>query len=245
MGFFSRGWLLASLLSLASLRADIVVLKNGTTYANVRAFPAGGVHRIMFQNGQAVVVPNAQIAKVRIAPVYWPPPKPVEKPPEKVEKPVEKPATLALGPVLKSTILPGWGQASLGHYGRGAFFLGITGATAAQYWTYRGLHAEAQAAYSEQATPAFLSLQGNQGYLMFAGILQQEKKVLLQREYQTNTMAAILGILWGWNIVDTFVLANPGVARKYPFLEYFRIGMDTPTASREPGRIAAGVALDF
>lgn len=222
-------------------------MKNGTTYANVRAFPAGGVHRILFQNGQAVVVPNAQIAKVRIAAVYWPPPKPIEKPAEKVEKieKSEEPSGLALGPVLKSTILPGWGQASLGHYGRAGFFLGTTGVTAAQYWTYREQHAAAQAAYSEQVTPAFLSLQGNQGYLIFAGILQQEKKVLLQREYQTNSMAGLLGFLWGWNILDTFVLANPSVARKYPLLEYLRFGLDEPAAARESGRFTAGIRLDF
>lgn len=51
--------------------ADTVILKSGKVYTNVKTFPRGGSHTLKFQNGGAIVVPNAKIKIVRIKGVSW------------------------------------------------------------------------------------------------------------------------------------------------------------------------------
>ncbi|MCB1173617.1 MAG: hypothetical protein KDK39_08635 [Leptospiraceae bacterium] len=230
-----------------TLKADTVTLKNGKTYTNVKAFPSGNVHRIQLPSRRFIVVPNAQIAKVRIKPVKWPRKKviqrPIKKPvvkygpPAREEKPMENiEQDQGLSPAWKSVLIPGWGQYAMQHKWRGATWLGAYLVALNLYWQKRQLHAAAQEEYSEQVTPALLSSQGINGYILFLGILEAEKATLLKREHETNNMVTLLSVVWGLNVIDALVLSRPDIVKEYPFLQYLFIGIgqDDPTQSSLP-----------
>ena len=242
----------------APLLADTVKLKNGKVYENVKAYPGTSMHRLQFSNGQRLYIRNEKIAKVRIKAVKWP--KRIKIIPKKIiyhralEEEVLPPGLSEqydLGPVWKSTILPGWGQYSLGHPKRGMLIGGATLLIFNKYWDNRKQHTQAQADFSEQITPIVLtSSYGINGYLAFLVISEQEKAVLLQKEKDTNNMFGILSLVWGWNVIDAFLISNPNIIRKYPFLEYFRIGLDLESQEskyekKTDGKLQLGIKIRY
>lgn len=241
-----------------SLLADTVKLKNGKVYSNVKAYPGKGMHRLQFSNGQRLYIKNEKIAKVRIKPVRWP--KRIKIIAKKIvhNKAIEEnalPPGLSdqydLGPVWKSAILPGWGQYMLGHSKRGMIISGATLLVFNQYWSNRKQHTRAQEEFSEQITPVvFTSSFGTNGYLAFLIISEQEKAVLLQKEQDTNNMFGILSLIWSWNVIDAFIISNPHAIKRYPFLEYFRIGLDLETTEskydqKTGGKLQIGFKIRF
>ena len=232
------------LMSGPALFADTVYLKDGKVYKNVKAFPRHGAHRILFASGSQILLANSLIAKVRIGSVHWPkrhPRKETEKsPPKKVPRPqtAREEAPLPgireswqFGAVWKSLAVPGWGQLAMGHTWRGAVFFGGSMLVLNDYLAKRRLHAQAQEEYSEQLTPILLSTQGTNGYFLFLGILEYEKSVLLRRERETNDRVLLLGLVWGYNIIDAFLLANPRATHRHPWLRHLQIGLDPESSS--------------
>ncbi|MBI3395065.1 MAG: hypothetical protein HY042_04455 [Spirochaetia bacterium] len=205
--------------------ADVVVLRGGARYDDVKTQPSGESHRILFKDGHINVVPNSQIKSLRRAPTTWTEPvRPeVEQPKKPVEpqtdprdetpriEPVVKPAepTRNWGPVFKSALLPGWGQYDEGRSTSAAVYAATYLFAVQRYWTLRNAHAVAQADYNDPLPVGSVAGQTLNGSLTvaqaavinFAYLSNIERRVhRLQK--QGNEMVLIISVAWGWNMLD-------------------------------------------
>jgi len=203
-----------------------VVLRSGITYADVKAEPAGQSHRIHFRDGSLQVLPNSLIRSVRPGPTTWThpvtpiePPKTVIQPsvrtPELPTKPLQRTDRPVVaegskwGPIVKSAILPGWGQYSQGREVPGALYAIGSVLAFQNYWMYRQKHAAAQREYNDPVpvgAVATQTLTGSVTLSQAAGInlfyLSGIESRVYRLQSQGNAMVVIFGLIWGWNMLD-------------------------------------------
>ncbi len=204
------------------LRADTVELRSGVIFADVKAEPLGKSHRIRFGSGRVRMVANSAIHSVRPSPVRWNHPLVVRlvtqmvSPPGQPTVPPENPSSesstkigINWGPILKSAILPGWGQYSVGRKWTGALYSTLTIYALERYWELRQKHATAQDEYNDPIPVSMVSYQAMIGAITIpqAGAinlayLSQKEREVNKLETEGNNMVALLAFVWGWNMVD-------------------------------------------
>jgi len=220
------------------VHADRVALKSGMVYHDVKAEPTGNAHRISFSNGLIKFIPNSQIRSVRPGPLTWPFPyrPPVQKPlpdkkPENTQvntpesqtrkRPDEtlKPSDTTLeqtlhpgkewGPVLKSAILPGWGQYSIGEKRSGALFATSSLFVFYRYYALRQQHASAEADYNDPVPVALIASQSQTGAFtvldvtaMNLAYLSAKERRVYRLQNEGNAMLGLFTFLWSWNMLD-------------------------------------------
>ncbi len=145
-------------------------------------------------------------------------------------------------PLVQSTVLPGWGQRTLGHTAWGYGLTASSLALGGDYFSSRSLWAEAQTIYSDLTIPAILSQRGQDGFLVNYVVLGQKRERLLALENQTNNTVFALLALWAFNLVDVYRM----IELKYADLEKqeemakepsaYRIQfLAIPTGTHDPG----------
>lgn len=229
----------------SKMRADDVVLRSGMSYRDVKTEARGELHRIVFQDGRVLTVPNAWIRSLRPAPVTWttparkltiplpperakparttrvplppkrepprPAPAPEGNPPDE-RRPLARsgrPGPIPWTPVLKSAVLPGWGQQSTGRPAAGALFAASSIYVLQRYWSVRQQHATAEAAYNDPLPVSAVASQTLTGALPLVNaaainlvyLSEKEQRVRLL-EKQGNSMVLAFSLLWGWNMLD-------------------------------------------
>jgi len=213
---FSCAAAVGALFFAATLRADIVILRSGTRYADVKAQPIGESHRILFPDGGVFVISNSAIRSLKRAPTSWitvQPPAPQRTIPIRVE-PIAPPArprepAQALSPALKSMILPGWGQHSEGRPLAGLVYSSLSLITFQRYWTYRQQHAAAENDYNDPLPVGIVAAQTATGTLSLAqaalvnaAYLGQKERKVYRIQQQGNNALLVLSAIWFWNILD-------------------------------------------
>ena len=212
-----------------SARADVVVLRSGVRYSNVKAVPMANSHRVQFPNGRVQTINNFEIQSVRPGPVTWSAPvhagdhrsevvttRPVVPPrvvpPAQVSEQKPAPAPAArdeLSPVRKSALLPGWGQYAQKRPGASVLFALGTLLTFQNYWTIRQKHAAAERDYNDPIPVGLVAAQtltGSLGVLQAFTIniayLSNKERVVFERQNQGNLMFGALVSIWLWNVFD-------------------------------------------
>lgn len=144
-------------------------------------------------------------------------------------------------PLVQSTVLPGWGQRTLGRQWWGGSITGVGLALGAYYFSSRSLWAEAQTVYSDVTIPAILSRQGNDGFLINYVILGEKRDRLLSLEDQTNGTVFAIMTFWAFNMLDVYRMIEQkyaGQEEQLPEEEEsaYRIHfLAVPTGSHDPG----------
>lgn len=119
-------------------------------------------------------------------------------------------------PVLKSAILPGWGQYSLGREQTGALYAATSLFILQRYWTYRQRHATAEAEYNDPVpvgAVASQTLTGGVSLLDAAATnliyLSDKERKVHSLEKQGNSMVLAFTLIWGWNMLDILYTGSP------------------------------------
>ncbi len=209
-----------------ALLADVVILRSGIRYTDVKAEPSADSHRIRFQDGRIQIVPNSEIRSVRPAVTTWSQPHIIEMPnivtnpvPVVSEAPtVQSPDAGRHGlpstgrpmiPILKSTIFPGWGQLAEGRNIAGTVYASATLIALQRYWTFRQEHAAAQRDYNNPIPVGLVASQtitGSLGVAEAAAInfmyLSRKESEVYRLQEKGNTILMVLPILWIWNLLD-------------------------------------------
>ena len=162
-----------------------------------------------------------------------------------VKPAVAKPAverSRGLSPLVRSMILPGWGQYSTGHEWRGGLFFTAAVLSTGYYWNYRQEMRAAEARYNDMTVTGSLALAmpGASGiaasYLYLDGI-KQESYALAQKG---NNSLGALGLVWLWNVVDIAL-----TSKKLSGLNAAGASDVRLQAYIGPGRIALGLEVNF
>ena len=114
-----------------------------------------------------------------------------------------------LSPVLKSAILPGWGQFAQERTGAAALFaLGVF-FTFQNYWTVRQAHAAAERDYNDPVPVGLVAAQAlvaplgiGQAFAINFGYLSNKESSVLDRQREGNMMLGAVLSIWFWNILD-------------------------------------------
>ncbi len=246
----------------SSLKADTVILRSGTTYTNVITEPFSGSHKIQFSNGSILILSNSKIRSLRPGPIKWGQslptvkklePQPMESPsphpappvvlPEEQEEPeigLLQPKGYRWGPLLKSSILPGWGQYSEGRKWSGFLFAASSMIALQKYWTLRQKHAAAESDYNDPIPVGLVSAQawtGSISIMEAAAInltyLSQKESLVNRLQKQGNTMVGVLTIIWGWSIFDivsgSFTLTHKNSTVSFALSLIFQLQNDSMT----------------
>ena len=229
------------------VHADVVTLKSGIRYYDVRARPRGNLHVVLFQDGRVRRVPNSAIRSLRPGPTTWSKAKRASVPrplgPVRVESEVPEVAALSRiprerfaldslplrprlyepagaelrpaqpsrewGPILKSALLPGWGQYATGRRWTGWAYAGTSLLFLERYWTVRRRHTAAEADYNDPlpvGAVAAQSLTGAIGVGEAAAInlayLSGKERAVYRLQKRGNNMALLFGLSWVGNILD-------------------------------------------
>ncbi|MBL8020165.1 MAG: hypothetical protein JNM27_10915 [Leptospirales bacterium] len=205
------------------LEADVVVLRSGVRYPDVKAQPFGTAHRVVFSDGRVEWIPNSMIRSVRPAPTSWNQIQPVEPqkvpvdpprteptPPQReVVKPVVVPTGFRLTPAMKSVIFPGWGQLDEGRRGTGIAFAAAGAIALQQYWTYRQRHAAAERDYNDPVPVGAIASQSLSGSISVTNVavinflyLASKEKTVYKLQNRGNTMIGLYGLIWAVNLMD-------------------------------------------
>jgi hypothetical protein len=212
--------------------ADIVILRSGVQYTDVKARPTGSAHTLYFRDGSVRRIPNSQIQSVRPMPTTWSRPansEPIPAPQSDLKRQPELPAPSAteagsrensilsedatsafeLTPIYKSAILPGWGQYSEGRVASGAAYSLGSLFLWQRYWSLRQRHSVAEADYNDPwptAAVAAQTLNGNLGVFEAVGInllyLAQKEAAVFKLETEVNNTVFAISLLWAWNMLD-------------------------------------------
>lgn len=208
-----------------SLGADTVTLRSGIVFYDVKTRPAATSHHVYFIDGGIITLANSLISSVRPGPTTWTEPVflALKKPPRTIKAreatetiPLPRQRSVPWTPILKSTILPGWGQFSEGRkisgslYAAGAVFL------FSRYWTIRQAHSRAEAEYNDPAftgAVASQTLTGSmsigQAAMINLTYLSGKEREVYRLEKQGNLTAFLLGSLWAWNLLDIVTEGAP------------------------------------
>ncbi len=235
--------LLVSTAVALSLRADTIVLTSGVRYTDVKARPSGQSHVVSFRDGRVLRVPNRSIRSLRPGATTWTRPQvavrkradtgtAAAKTNPKREATQRRRATRLVritrgdprtivpgrpwGPLVKSAILPGWGQYSLERRLVGTIFAGAAVSAFAEYWSVRTRHANAERRYNDPTVVGLVSAQTLTGTLSLGqaamlnlGYLGAIERRVIALERRGNLVAALLGIVWGWNMLDIYYGGPP------------------------------------
>lgn len=207
------------------LNADVVILRSGLHYSDVRVQPFAESHRILFSSGRVLIIPNSEIRSVRPGPTTWNQPaqaigsaksrsvEPIHSITPSVEQgdSTEKVrlSEYRWKPIIKSAVFPGWGQYAEGREGAGSLYTISTVLALQQYWTLRQKHEEAERDYNDPRPVAAVVVQawaGSLSILDAAAIniayLSQKERQVHNLQEQGNNMASVLMLIWGWNMLD-------------------------------------------
>lgn len=214
-------------LSLTSIRleADVVVLRSGVRYPDVKAQPFGTAHRVVFVDGRVEWIPNSMIRSVRPGPTSWNQTQPVE--PQKIpvdppktdptppQREVVKPAVVVaptgfrLTPAMKSVIFPGWGQLDQGRSRTGIAFAAAGAIALQQYWSYRQKHAAAERDYNDPVPVSAIASQSLSGSMSVTNVavinflyLASKERTVYKLQNRGNTMIGLYGLIWAVNLMD-------------------------------------------
>ena len=208
------GWLLCvCLVCAASARslADTVVLRSGVQLRNVKTSPIGEMHLIEFEDGTIEKIPNSRIRSLRRAATTWTRNQVKEPEAPKVVTPEPSlPASRrSLAPILKSAVLPGWGQISEDRVKTGMAYGAASILVFQRYWTYRQRHAAAQRDYNDPVPVGLVASQSVSGSLTLPqaaainlAYLSQKEKQVYSLQRKGNNMLALLPAVWAWNMLD-------------------------------------------
>jgi len=143
------------------------------------------------------------------------PEKPTRKRPDELRKPTEATAEQNWhpgkdwGPVLKSAILPGWGQYSIGEKRNGALFAASSLIVFYRYWALRQQHAAAEADYNDPVPVAAIAAQSQTGAFSVLDVtamnlfyLSEKERRVYRLQNEGNAMLGLFTFLWGWNMLD-------------------------------------------
>ncbi len=212
----------AALVLVASMaiRADVVTLRSGVKFTDVKAKPSATSHRLYFIDGSTIIISNSQIVSVRPGPTSWTEAVMIEPiraeafghpdiSPRESREIAEVPRARAWGPVLKSAVLPGWGQISEGRTVSGANYAVAALLLVHRYWTIRQDHARAEAEYNDPTLTGAVAAQtltGRVSVTEAAAVnltyLSAKERQVYRLEKQGNLSLFLLGSLWAWNMLD-------------------------------------------
>ncbi len=225
-----------SLLFAVPVFADSVTLKTGETLENVMVVSISQtIVTVKFQNGNIIEYSKTQVQSLRRRPVEWPvvtePEKIDEKPkaaetekPNEIDKPVHELPPIqqpvlqqeainrqptARGALLRSAILPGWGQLYQGRNYAGAAFIAATILGIRQMSSYYGSYTEARRGYnaSSQYMAASLVAPSTIRVGMFAyGLAETKTKQgeMSSAVLRFNLIGTFFIGLYVWNFVDIY-----------------------------------------
>ena len=230
------------------LGADIVVLKDGSSLRNVVTVPTENGTLVVMRSGQVRKYTAHEVLRVRIGPVAWPPglnrahvDKIVEKrvaeflskekarqPTEEVRGPVRPSGRRAPGSnqqsILRSAVLPGWGQWAGGRTGRGLAFFGAALGSTLGFLYFRGERNAAEADFRAaveigSAANALGSLALPLSFVAFQAGQQAEARVKSSAG-RADASLFLLAVAYGWNLLDA---------------GYLNLNWWPPAAGREAG----------
>lgn len=213
----------------AGVNADSITLKSGVHYNDVKTRPSAGKHTVYFRDGRVLVISNSEIRSVRPNPTTWQKAvRPVPEPKVEIAHPslhaimaagvasrslplpnAADNATDKWGPVLRSAVLPGWGQYSSDRPKAGILYASGIALLFQQYWVVRNQHAAAERAYNDPlpvGAVALQSLTGGIGLGEAAAInltyLAIKERDVFRLQKRGNNLVLLMGLAWSWNMLD-------------------------------------------
>lgn len=162
--------------------------------------------------------------------------------------PVPTKPTREWGPVIKSVLLPGWGQIAVERKVPGFVYAGLSLFVFREYWTLRQEHAAAEAQYNDPVPVggvAALALTGSLSLTQAAAInlayLSQQERRVFELQTRGNNALLALGLVWGWNVLD-ILFGGPPWETTWFASQAVRSG---PIYALQPRHDGLGVAVRF